>query len=193
MKTNFFFIAMFSFPLVMAQTTFMYTETSPLSYGYVCEENSLIFTNTIETIIKGSIYAADEVEVIPLHGFGMTILPADPCVGCTEPTSGSTLGTKKGGNGGIHKAKKIAPKETIKQQQLTIEENPVHHILQFSLEAGAIKTIIISDAGGRQMITHKGNGKTKDELNVTKLIKGVYWLSVITTDNKIYTKQFIKQ
>lgn len=190
MKTNLSVAMLILFPFFKAQSTYFYTETNSVSNGYICEESILIFTSSVDTIVKGKISASDQIFIIPTQSYGIMILPADPCVTCTEPDNTPTVGTRKGGGKG--NARNIDVLKPVQEQEVVIEKNPVDDILKISLKTGSIKTIKIYNASGQEVLNKDHNG-TATELNVSKLTKGIYWAKTTTTENQTYTKRFIKK
>lgn len=191
MKTNLSVVMLFLFPFFKAQsTTYTYVENNPISAGYSCEDNILIFTSSIDTHVKGSISASEQILIMPSQGYGIVILPTDHCSSCTDPdTGGTTIGTKKGGGKENESSKLQNPKQ--RQQHLIIEKNPVDHFVKLSLNKGMLKKIIIFDSTGKEII-NKNNFNNTIEVDVSRLTKGTYRVKTITNDNQTYTKQFIK-
>ncbi|WP_312766455.1 T9SS type A sorting domain-containing protein [Epilithonimonas sp.] len=190
MRKSILVIILSALSSISAQTFCNYTETHASSNGYICNEDILIFTSSVDTTIKGSISANKKITVIPASLYGITILPADPCTNCTEPTNGSTIGTNKGGGKGNKQYPIVEPSQWT--DNIIIEKNPVEILLRLSLKDGLIKTIIIFDTSGKTIIT-KNNDEKKAEIDISKLAKGIYGVKTITTTNQIYTKQFIKK
>lgn len=187
MQTKLFILFFFLSVLFSAQSNCSYIETKPQSTGYVCEGSSLFFSNAINTTVKGYIYATDEVLIQSASGYGILILPADPCNGCTEPTT-TTVGTKKNGGG---KGKKNLYTIDNNNKELIMEKNPVDDLLRLSLSNGIIKEIIIFDKTGKQ-IKHKFIIHKTADIDVSGLPKGIYGVKTITDNNQTFTKQFIK-
>lgn len=172
-----------------AQTTCSYVEVNRVSYGYSCQQDALVFTSSIDTNLRGGISAMEEINVIPREGLSITILPTLPCKTCaTDTGGGTTIGTKKGGNGG-----KVIDHHSQSKYQLIIRENPVDQNLIFYISEGILRKAIIYNVQGPQRTRQYTDERTRDELNVSKLPAGSYWLKVITADNQVYTKQFIKK
>ncbi|RKE87829.1 T9SS type A sorting domain-containing protein [Epilithonimonas arachidiradicis] len=173
-------------------TTCNYVEINPKSKGYVCEENILFFTSSIDTEVRGSISATNEIFVTPTQGYGILVLPNSPCVGCAESdTGGIVVKPQKSGNGGKDKLKKSNLQEAENIQGLIIEKNPVDNLLKLSLSQGIIKEVIIFDKTGKQ-VKRKYNIYKTAEIDVSSLPKGVYGVKTITNNNQTFTKQFIK-
>ncbi|WDF46049.1 T9SS type A sorting domain-containing protein [Chryseobacterium sp. KACC 21268] len=190
MKTNFSVVMLILFPLLKAQSNCNYSESNPISHGYNCEESILIFTSSVDTIVKGSISAADQIFIIPTQNYSILILPSDPCFSCTEPDNTTTVGTKKGG-GRIYNRQRETPKAD-QGNEIVIRRNPVGNILELSLKDGSLKKIMIFNAMGEEIVNTDYVGKTT-ELNVSNFTKGIYWVKAITNENKIITKEFIKK
>jgi hypothetical protein len=191
MKINLFVVVFFMLSFFKSQTTCFHTETNPISNGYFCTGNILIFTSSVDTTIKGGVYASDEILIIPSQNYSISILPSLPCVGCAGE-GGTTIIPKKGGDGKGRKVDSNIPIGSTQQDEMTIEKNPVDDFLKLSLKTGLFKNIKIYNSAGQLVLNQHENGKAS-EVNVSKLIKGVYWLKILTLDAKTYTKQFIKK
>ncbi|SDF65347.1 T9SS type A sorting domain-containing protein [Epilithonimonas hungarica] len=179
------------FPFFKSQTCY-YTEVNPISHGYSCNESNLIFTSSINTVVRNDVSASNGILIIPSQNYNITILPSIPCDNCAADTGGTTIIPKKNGNDGANKRIYYNSQKTVKSQEITIEENPVEHILKLSLDKGILENIKIYDANGQEVLNNDTNNKTS-EINVSRLIKGTYWLKVMTNENTTYTKQFIKK
>lgn len=177
-----------SISFLNAQTTCNYVETKLLSLGYNCLGESLIFTTSVNTEVRGRISAGNEILIIPAENNGITILPSADCQWCTDPTNNSGVETKKNGGG---KGKKNLYTTDSNNKELIIEKNPVDILLKLSLNSGIIKEIIIFDKTGKQ-VKHKYNIYKTAEIDVSSLPNGVYGVKTITGNNQTFKKQFIK-
>lgn len=192
MRKSILVIILSALSSISAQTFCNYTENHSLSNGHICDEDILIFTSSVDTTVKGGISANKEITVLPASSYGITILPADPCTDCTEPTNGSTIGTNKGGGGKGNKqySNIVEPYQWV--DNIIIEKNPVEISLKLSLKNGLIKKIIIFDMSGKTIIAKNNYGEKKVEIDISRLAKGVYGVKTITNNNQTFTKRFIK-
>jgi len=182
------FLLLLFFPkFFFTQINCVFTETNIESIGYRCYEASLVFTSSVNTIVKGSISANNEILITPALNYSITILPTVNCNWCTEPSNGSDITPKKGGG----KGKKNLYTIDNNNKELIIEKNPVDDLLRLSLSNGIIKEIIIFDKTGKQ-VKHKSIIHKTAEIDVSILPKGIYSVKTITDDNQIFAKQFIK-
>ncbi|MCB9309416.1 MAG: T9SS type A sorting domain-containing protein [Lewinellaceae bacterium] len=72
------------------------------------------------------------------------------------------------------------------QVNITLFPNPVCDVLNLKT-ASEIKKIEIIDRNGRTVISSHGT-----EINVSKLLTGVYFLKCYSVDNKLYYSKFVK-
>ncbi len=180
----------FLFPFFKSQIICYYTEEYPISHGFACNGNILLFTNSVDTTIQGEVSASDQIIVIPSQGYGIAILPTQLCESCSD-TGGTTIGTKKGGNGGVDKIQKDLMARAEKDE-LRIEKNPVDDILKLSINKDVLKNIKIYNINGQEVLNKDSNDKIA-VIDVSRLTKGVYWVKTMTNENQTYTKQFIKK
>jgi hypothetical protein len=91
--------------------------------------------------------------------------------------SGCTVSTAIGGN--------------VNEIRFSLSPNPVTDRLSLTYTEGSLKTATITDIAGRTLIQQTVNDK-QAEINVQSLPKGLYLLTVQTTDGKRGVQKFIK-
>lgn len=180
------------FSLFKSQTVICnYTEINSISNGYICEGDDLVFTANLDTIVTGTISASNSILVTPSPNYSITIQPAFSCNNCTTDTGGTTIIPKKNGNGGAQERLYSDSKIFRSREEIIFKENPVNELLKVCLKKGLIKKIIIFDKSGKEIMSSYNLSKAV-EINVSRFPKGIYGVKIITNDNQIYTKQFIK-
>src|SRR6218665_1961273 len=135
-----------------SQNTCFYVEDKPISRGYICLQDTLHFTNTVETRLKGEI-SANQVIIIkpsPLHDIIIKVNDAD-CQDCLEGEGTTTIRTKDRTGGG--KGSKMQNPDTLSQYNISLKKNPAKNILEiYNPNNIAITQSSIYDSFGRRIL-----------------------------------------
>ncbi len=199
MKLKFIFLLLtLSFFLISnnlkCQNSCFYVEEESISKGFVCIQDTLHFTNTVETQIKGEISANKIIIIKPGGAYGIILKPNDeiPCQECVEG-EGSTIIKTKDRTGG-NKGKKVIGLEITKNpvNKVSLRKNPVKDLLEFYLPENInISSYQIYDSLGKYIKTTIPINKNS-QINISQLPSGKYWITIYTNENKTYTLTFIK-
>lgn len=190
---TFFFISLLSNSL-KCQDSCDYVEHEPISKGKICTLDTLYFTNSVQTQIKGEI-SANKVIIIKPHGLYAIIIKAgdESCQKCANGNEGNTTIKTKDRTGGGKNKKTINPNTTeVLENKIVLKKNPLKDILDFSLpENITISSYQIYSSLGKNIKTSASINKNH-QINVSHLPSGKYWITIYTNENKTYTLTFIK-
>lgn len=83
--------------------------------------------------------------------------------------------------------------ENIVSDKFVVYPNPVHDVLKMSLPVSdGFSDIKVTDISGRLVATQRLQG-SNSEMNVSKLLPGVYFVKVYTADGKVFSARIVKQ
>lgn len=80
----------------------------------------------------------------------------------------------------------------VVQPKLTLFPNPTNNMLNVAIDQSVVEELIIINSSGHEIFRRNGK-QNLSQVDVTSLPNGLYLLSVLTVDQQIITKRFIKQ
>ncbi|MEZ4951579.1 MAG: M1 family aminopeptidase [Saprospiraceae bacterium] len=81
----------------------------------------------------------------------------------------------------------------LSEEEISISPNPATERIVISIsESSQIQNASILDAGGKLLLTAKGNLTAQQNISLSDFSKGIYLLKIETTDGKLGLKEFIK-
>lgn len=88
----------------------------------------------------------------------------------------------------------VSAKEVVvKQSALNLYPNPTEGLLQVTLnDSKAIESLTAYNIKGQEVLNLKGNGSTVQQIDVSHLAAGVYWLQ-LKSGNDLFKAKFVKQ
>jgi hypothetical protein len=170
------------------QNTCFYVEYNEISNGKKCLQDTLYFTNNVETYIKGEI-SANKVIIIKPSQFDIILNPEEVnCNECVYEEGGTTIKTNNKTGGG--KGSKMQNSDTLSQYKISLKKNPAKNILEiYNPKSITITQYSIYDSFGKKILS---STFSTNEIKISHLPTGSYRIILSTIENKIFTLTFIK-